>query len=132
MKDRNFYASLYWTSFIVVKAYIILNILVAVIFEKLESYNQQKLISGDMLVLIQSLDDFKTVWETFDPNASNFIPTRKLPAFMMRLKAPIGFGDSMLTKLEKKRLLKKFIDVINVQDHGGFIYFPELLWSCMF
>ena len=77
-----------------------------------------------MQVLIESLDHFKAVWETFDPTASHFIPARKLPAFMMRLKAPIGFGDSMLTKVEKKKLVKKYIETINVITIHGKIYFP--------
>ena len=101
MTDKGFMASFYWTSFVVIKVYILLNVVVAVIFEKLELVTIKKSISGDMVYLLGSISNFTATWEKFDPEASYHIPTKKLPAFLMKLKAPLGVGDAMLNKKEK-------------------------------
>jgi hypothetical protein len=72
-------------------------------------------------------------WGEFDPNATCFIHINQLHDFMMKLKVPLGFGD-LEEYLETKDevLYAKFLRCVNIRDHDGRIYFPELLWTCMF
>lgn len=54
--------------------------------------------------------------------------TDLFPAFLMDLPPPLGFKGQ---KMEKSKLLK-IIYCLNIRDHSGYVYFPEVMWSIFF
>ena len=48
MHAKGWYVSFYWIVFVLIKVYILLNVVIAVIFEKLEAAAQQKRLGGDI------------------------------------------------------------------------------------
>lgn len=93
MDVKGWMYSSYWTSFVAIKVYILLNIVVAVIFEKLESRSFQKNFCPDMPIFLQGIENFITTWSKYDPYATQYIPTSCVEEFMLTLPAPLGFNE---------------------------------------
>lgn len=75
MAESGWYAAFYWVLFIIVKVHILLNVVIAVIFEKLEMRQQNKHLSKDEKLYRGAVTLFVETWEEFDPFATNYIPT---------------------------------------------------------
>lgn len=62
----NWNYSFFWTSFYFLKAYITINVVIAVIFQKLEEKAAILNLSIEMKICIDSIDDFVHTWQKFD------------------------------------------------------------------
>lgn len=54
--------------------------------------------------------------------------TEQLKDFMEKLPPPLGFKG---IKLEGTKLLK-IVYCLNIRDHGGYVYFPEIMWAIFY
>jgi len=70
------------------------------------------------------LKAFTQTWSYFNPNGQLYMKTTLFPAFLMELPPPLGYKD---IKIEKRKL-EKIIFCMNIRDHQGKVYFPEVLW----
>ena len=51
--------------------------------------------------------------------------TVRLPNFLRELSPPLGFAG---IRIEESKL-NKFIFCLNIRDHTGFVYYPEVMWA---
>ena len=54
--------------------------------------------------------------------------TTKFSDFMRKLPAPLGYKGLNIDKSK----LDKIIFCLNVRDHEGFVYFPEVMWAIFY
>merc|ERR1719464_1881907 len=54
--------------------------------------------------------------------------TRKFPDFMRALPAPLGYKGLSI----EKGKLDKIIYCLNIKDHSGTVYFPEVMWAIFY
>lgn len=54
--------------------------------------------------------------------------TTELQKFMEELPPPLGFKGQ---RLEGTKLLK-IIYCLNIRDHLGYVYFPEVMWAIFY
>jgi len=76
----------------------------------------------------RDIQSFLDTWAKFNPEGNAYMKTDLFPAFLMDLPPPLGFKGQ---KMEKSKLLK-IIYCLNIRDHLGFVYFPEVMWSIFF
>jgi hypothetical protein len=55
MEEKGWYMAFYWITFVIVKVHILLNVVIAVIFEKLEMRQQNKHLSSDEAILRETI-----------------------------------------------------------------------------
>ena len=51
--------------------------------------------------------------------------TLKLPDFLRELPPPLGYQG---IRIEDSKL-NKIIFCLNIRDHKGYIYYPEVMWT---
>ena len=56
------------------------------------------------------------------------MPTVKFTDFMRRLPAPLGYRGLNIDKSK----LDKIIFCLNIRDHEGYVYFPEVMWAIFY
>ena len=54
--------------------------------------------------------------------------TEQFRQFLRRLPAPLGYKG---LNIEKSKL-DKIIYCLNIRDHEGFVYFPEVMWAIFY
>jgi hypothetical protein len=62
MAGTGWYAAFYWILFVVVKVHILLNVVIAVIFEKLEMRQSNKHLSKDEKLYREAVNQFTETW----------------------------------------------------------------------
>ena len=95
MEATDNWAALYWVIFIVINVHIFLNIIVAVVFEKMEERGRLQALTtrGNRYSgAAEAIDNFVECWQTFDIDATQLIKTTDLPYFLLMLAPPIGFS----------------------------------------
>jgi hypothetical protein len=86
---------IFWISFVILMVFIFLNVIVAVIFEKLEE--QAKMMRHEnsfdgVEALVPLIQHLLEKWQLFDVDGTGFIPTKELLNYLSVLKAPLGFN----------------------------------------
>lgn len=56
------------------------------------------------------------------------MPTKEFRKFMRKLPAPLGYRGLNIDKSK----LDKIIFCLNIRDHEGFVYFPEVMWAIFY
>ena len=56
------------------------------------------------------------------------MPTEDFPEFMKSLPAPLGYKGLNIEDTK----LAKIIYCLNIRDHTGFVYFPEVMWAIFY
>lgn len=54
--------------------------------------------------------------------------TTEFPKFLKELPAPLGYKGSTIEKSK----LDKIIYCLNIRDHNGRVYFPEVMWAIFY
>jgi hypothetical protein len=67
-------------------------------------------------------------WGKINPDGSHFLKTSKFIGFMNELPAPLGYKG---VSVEESKL-NKIIYCLNIRDHGGEVYFPEVMWAIFY
>jgi len=73
----------YWIAFYIIIVYIFMNIVIAVVFEKLEERASLHNLSSEAFGFDDVLSMFVDTWFKIDPQANGLIPTKFLPALLM-------------------------------------------------
>jgi hypothetical protein len=121
-------STIFWISFQLFSFFIFLNVFIAVIYEEFQNVNQ---VDSTLEVLSLKKRDIKTfldTWKEFNPQGQNYMPTEQFRQFLRRLPAPLGYKG---LNIEKSKL-DKIIYCLNIRDHEGFVYFPEVMWAIFY
>jgi hypothetical protein len=111
----------YFLSFQVFCAFVLLNLVVAVILENFSSTaaESQSIITPD------NTAQFRREWLDLDPGGSYFIPSVHFPQLLGRLTPPLGVRG---LRLDSSQLLE-YMRALQIPDRGGRMHFQEVLYA---
>uniref|UniRef100_A0AAZ1XU87 Voltage-dependent L-type calcium channel subunit alpha n=1 Tax=Oreochromis aureus TaxID=47969 RepID=A0AAZ1XU87_OREAU len=113
-------AYLYFISFFMLCAYLIINLFIAVIMDNFEYLTRDWTVLGT-----HHLDEFKRVWSDYDPEATGRIKHIDVVTMLRRIQPPLGFGKLCPHRVACKRLV-----AMNVPLHpDGTVTFNATLFA---
>ncbi|KAK7880741.1 hypothetical protein WMY93_032625 [Mugilogobius chulae] len=111
---------IYFISFFMLCAYLIINLFIAVIMDNFEYLTRDWTVLGT-----HHLDEFKRVWSDYDPEATGRIKHIDLVTMLRRIQPPLGFG-----KLCPHRVCCRRLVAMNVPLHpDGTVTFNATLFA---
>uniref|UniRef100_A0A8D3ATM1 Voltage-dependent L-type calcium channel subunit alpha n=1 Tax=Scophthalmus maximus TaxID=52904 RepID=A0A8D3ATM1_SCOMX len=93
-------AIVYFISFFMLCAFLIINLFVAVIMDNFDYLTRDWSILGP-----HHLDEFKRIWSEYDPEAKGRIKHLDVVALLRRIQPPLGFGKLCPHRVACKRLV---------------------------
>ncbi|XP_051757895.1 voltage-dependent L-type calcium channel subunit alpha-1D isoform X6 [Ctenopharyngodon idella] len=94
------FAILYFISFYMLCAFLIINLFVAVIMDNFDYLTRDWSILGP-----HHLDEFKRIWSEYDPEAKGRIKHLDVVTLLRRIQPPLGFGKLCPHRVACKRLV---------------------------
>ncbi|XP_028297269.1 dihydropyridine-sensitive L-type skeletal muscle calcium channel subunit alpha-1-like isoform X2 [Gouania willdenowi] len=94
------FAIIYFMSFYMLCAFLIINLFVAVIMDNFDYLTRDWSILGP-----QHLDEFKKIWAEYDPEATGRIKHLDVVTLLRRIPPPLGFGEFCPHRIACKRLV---------------------------
>ncbi|XP_034393717.1 voltage-dependent L-type calcium channel subunit alpha-1D [Cyclopterus lumpus] len=111
---------IYFISFFMLCAYLIINLFIAVIMDNFEYLTRDWTVLGT-----HHLDEFKRVWSDYDPEATGRIKHIDVVTMLRRIQPPLGFGKLCPHRVACKRLV-----AMNVPLHSdGTVTFSATLFA---
>ncbi|XP_056278035.1 voltage-dependent L-type calcium channel subunit alpha-1D [Pseudoliparis swirei] len=111
---------IYFISFFMLCAYLIINLFIAVIMDNFEYLTRDWTVLGT-----HHLDEFKRVWSDYDPEGTGRIKHIDVVTMLRRIQPPLGFGKLCPHRVACKRLV-----AMNVPLHGdGTVTFSATLFA---
>ncbi|KAM3872072.1 voltage-dependent L-type calcium channel subunit alpha-1D [Diretmus argenteus] len=111
---------IYFISFFMLCAYLIINLFIAVIMDNFEYLTRDWTVLGT-----HHLDEFKRVWSDYDPEATGRIKHIDVVTMLRRIQPPLGFGKLCPHRVACKRLV-----AMNVPLHAdGTVTFSATLFA---
>ncbi|XP_040007852.1 voltage-dependent L-type calcium channel subunit alpha-1D [Xiphias gladius] len=111
---------IYFISFFMLCAYLIINLFIAVIMDNFEYLTRDWTVLGT-----HHLDEFKRVWSDYDPEAIGRIKHIDVVTMLRRIQPPLGFGKLCPHRVACKRLV-----AMNVPLHpDGTVTFNATLFA---
>ena len=114
-------AILYFSSFVVVCALIVLNLVIGVILDEIIASSDAETLP----VVPAHMDRFIEVWQELDTEGSYFIKRRLLPKLITRLEPPLGIRGTGVSSSTLMSMLRH----LDISVHNGKINFHETLYS---
>jgi hypothetical protein len=113
-------AWVYFVTYMIIVAYLLFNLLVAVVLEQfsLKMHQQQLLVNPTHICA------FVEHWRRFDPNCTHLIKVEDLPVLMQSLEPPLGFSPG-------QSRVAVFRDALYVPNHHGRVHFVELFTALL-
>ena len=68
---------------------------------------------------------FQNTWAKYNPMGELYMRTIRLPDFLRELPPPLGYQG---IRIEESKL-NKIIFCLNIRDHLGRVYYPEVMWT---
>ncbi|XP_029292495.1 voltage-dependent L-type calcium channel subunit alpha-1D [Cottoperca gobio] len=111
---------IYFISFFMLCAYLIINLFIAVIMDNFEYLTRDWTVLGT-----HHLDEFKRIWSDYDPEATGRIKHIDVVTLLRRIQPPLGFGKLCPHRVACKRLV-----AMNVPLHSdGTVTFSATLFA---
>ena len=98
----------YFTTFVFLMSFLMLNLFVAVIMDNFEFLTRDSSILGP-----HHLDEFIRVWADYDPKATGYIKYTDMFEMLRKMEPPLGFGKNCPARLAYKRLIQMNMPVTN-------------------
>lgn len=76
----------------------------------------------------RDIEAFLETWGELNPKGQHYMETTKFSEFMRKLQAPLGYQGLNIDKSK----LDKIIFCLNIRDHEGYVYFPEVMWAIFY
>ena len=123
--ETGYFAVLYWIFFILIAYFVFMNVFIDVIYENFNDIKSSEDANEVLSLKRRDIKAFIDTWALFNPSGSHFMKTTLFPAFLMELPPPLGCRDF---RIENTKLIK-MIFCLNIRDHKGYVYFPEVMWA---
>jgi len=113
-------AIIYFCVFVILCAFVMLNLVIAVILDNFQSnsQNEEAPVGRDHMVR------FTEVWSALDPHATYYIPASKLQLIVQELDPPLGIAGA---GKRGKTDIQQIIMSVDIPNHDGTIHFLETL-----
>ena len=113
-------AVVFFISFIVIEAMVMLNLIVAVV---LDTFAEEEA-AEEMKLSPSQIENFVDAWKELDPDATHFMPTKDLKKLLLLLDAPLGYRD---TPPADSATRTEHLKSLEVPDRAGSIAFHDAL-----
>ncbi|KAL7069691.1 hypothetical protein ACQ4LE_010995, partial [Meloidogyne hapla] len=110
----------YFTSFVFLSSFLMLNLFVAVIMDNFDYLTRDSSILGP-----HHLDEFIRVWADFDPTATGRIHYADMYEMLRNIAPPVGFGRKCPYRLAYKHLIRMNMPVAD----DGTVHFTTTLFA---
>jgi len=114
------FAYIYFMSFYMLCAFLIINLFVAVIMDNFDYLTRDWSILGP-----HHLDEFKTVWAEYDPEASGQIKHVNVVRLLRKIQPPLGFGKLC----PKRTVCRKLVSMNMPLSSDGMVTFTATLFA---
>ncbi|CDW52786.1 voltage dependent calcium channel type A subunit [Trichuris trichiura] len=114
------FAYAYFTSFVFLSSFLMLNLFVAVIMDNFDYLTRDSSILGP-----HHLDEFVRAWAEYDPAATGRIHYRDMYEMLRNIPPPVGFGRKCPYRLAYKHLIRMNMPV----DDDGTVQFTTTLFA---
>jgi len=121
-------AYFFWVSFELAAFFIFVNVFIAVIYEEFKNVNQVESTLEVLSLKKRDIQSFLDTWGEFNEGGEHYMPTVKFTQFMRKLPAPLGYRGLNIDKSK----LDKIIFCLNIRDHEGKVYLPEVMWAIFY
>ena len=102
-----------------------MNVFIAVIYENFNDIQASEDENDILSLKKKDIKAFQHVWAKYNPMGELYMRTVRLPDFLRELPPPLGYHG---IKIEESKL-NKIIFCLNIRDHEGFVYYPEVMWT---
>ena len=116
---------IYFCSFMVLCAYVMLNLVVAVIIDNFQTEKSE----SDSIVNKDHIEQFVEVWSQLDPHTTGFVPSAKLEYIVRNLDSPLGVADLNNRKPAPRKVLDMCVRARVPIRNGNSIHFMETLYA---
>ncbi|KRX80626.1 Voltage-dependent calcium channel type A subunit alpha-1 [Trichinella sp. T6] len=114
------FAYVYFTSFVFLSSFLMLNLFIAVIMDNFDYLTRDSSILGP-----HHLDEFVRVWAEYDPEATGRIHYTDMYEMLRNIPPPVGFGRKCPYRLAYKHLIRMNMPV----DEDGTVQFTTTLFA---
>ncbi len=97
----------------------------AVIYEAFNDIKSSEDANEVLSLKRKDIKAFMNAWAYFNENGEHYMKTLFFPAFLKELPPPLGYEG---INIEPSKL-SKIIFCLNIRDHKGKVYFPEVMWA---
>lgn len=108
--------------------FIFLNVFIAVIYEEFQNVHQVESTLEVLSLKKRDISSFLETWGEFNEGGQTYMATNKFVKFIRRLPAPLGYRGLNIDKNK----LDKIIFCLNIRDHEGQVYLPEVMWAIFY
>lgn len=113
----------YFMTFVLMCAFLLLNLVIAVILDNFQSSNNNE----ELEVSQSNLLNFTEIWSQLDPQCSMYIPTVRLPRLLELVEPPLGARGMAHIPLEVQNIVMG-VDIPNrMYDGTPHVHFIEVL-----
>lgn len=124
-KSEGPFALVFWFSFMMATFFIFMNVFIAVIYESFHDIQASEDENDILSLKKKDIKAFQNTWATYNPLGQVYMKTLRLPDFLRELPPPLGYAG---IRIEDSKL-NKIIFCLNIRDHGGQVYYPEVMWA---
>ena len=112
------WAPLYFTTFLILTAFVITNLLIAII---LDNFDVTMKLDNSSLKM-NDLNRFVDIWSELDDDASMTIRTDQFALLLAKLQTPLG-----VSRVQSRTELLNTTAKYRIPEHGGYVHFVETL-----
>jgi len=124
-RDAGLIAIFFWIAFIIIASFIFVNVFIAVIYENFNDIKSSEDANEVLSLKRRDIKEFLKTWAEFDKEGSHYMRTSDFKDFLRQLPPPLGYKN---ISIEESKL-NKIIFCLNIRDHKGKVYFPEVMWA---
>jgi hypothetical protein len=118
-------ANIYWILFQLLTFFIFMNVFIAVIYENFNDIQASEDENDILSLKKKDIKAFQSTWAKYNPMGELYMRTLRLPDFLRELPPPLGYQG---IRIEDSKL-NKIIFCLNIRDHTGKVYYPEVMWT---
>lgn len=102
-----------------------MNVFIAVIYENFNDVQASEDENDILSLKKKDIKAFQNTWAKYNPMGEVYMRTLRLPDFLRELPPPLGYQG---IRIEESKL-NKIIFCLNIKDHLGRVYYPEVMWT---
>ena len=102
-----------------------MNVFIAVIYENFNDIQASEDENDILSLKKKDIKSFQHIWAKYNPMGELYMKTLHLTSFLRDLPPPLGYRGIRIEEYK----LHKIIFCLNIRDHQGNVFFPEVMWS---
>jgi len=125
----SWFPPIYFVSFFVLTAFILLNLLVAIILDNFNDTVAMDEGREGFTLTDRDMEMFQVIWSKYDPGATRFIPVANMVNVLLELDFPLGLRNTpgVRHSLTLRKRARALLIEMEIPEHDGRVHFHEAL-----